>query len=125
MTLVETRADLVHADVPFADLDSTTTGTVAVQGSEEYDALVSPWNLAVPVRPAAVLAARTPQDVVEAVRFAVRQGLLVTPQATGHGPIAELVGAILVNTSGLDECVVHPEGWARVGAGAVTRASHP
>ena len=117
MTLVETRADLVHAYVPFADLDAATTGTVAVQGSEEYDALVSPWNLAVPVRPAAVLAARTPQDVVEAVRFAARHGLLVTPQATGHGPIAELVGAILVNTSGLDECVVHPEGWARVGAG--------
>ena len=50
-----------------------------------------------------------------------RHGLLVTPQATGHGPIAELVGAILVNTQGLDECIVHPEGqtqgWARVGAG--------
>ena len=117
MTLVATRSDLLHASAPFADLDASTTGTVAVQGSEEYDALVSPWNLAVPVRPAAVLAARTAQDVVEAVRFAGRHGLLVTPQATGHGPIAELVGAILVNTKGLDECVVHPEGWARVGAG--------
>jgi hypothetical protein len=121
MTLVEQRADLIHAYAPFADLDASTTGTVAVQGSEEYDALVSPWNLAVPVRPAAVLAARTAGDVVEAVRFATRHGLLVTPQATGHGPIAELVGALLVNTEGLDECVVHPEGqkqgWARVGAG--------
>jgi FAD/FMN-containing dehydrogenase len=117
MTLVETRADKIHAYIPFADLDATTQGTVAVQGSEEYDALVSPWNLAVPVHPAAVLAARTAQDVVEAVRFAARHGLLVTPQATGHGPIADLVGAILVNTKGLDECVVHPEGWARVGAG--------
>jgi FAD/FMN-containing dehydrogenase len=125
MTLVEPRADLVHAYVPFADLDASTTGAVAVQGSEEYDALVSPWNLAIPVRPAAVVAARTAQDVVEAVRFASRHGLLVTPQATGHGPIAELVGAILVNTQGLDECVVHAEGttqgrtqgWARVGAG--------
>jgi FAD/FMN-containing dehydrogenase len=121
MTLVEPRADQFHAHVPFADLDAATTGTVAVQGSHEYDALVSPWNLAIPVRPTAVVAARTAQDVVEAVRFARRHGLLVTPQATGHGPIAELVGAILVNTSGLDECVVHPEGqthgWARVGAG--------
>jgi FAD/FMN-containing dehydrogenase len=125
MTLVEPRADQVHAHVPFADLDASTTGVVAVQGSEEYDALVSPWNLAIPVRPAAVVAARTAEDVVEAVRFARRHGLLVTPQATGHGPIAELVGAILVNTSGLDECVVHAvepadgpaQGWARVGAG--------
>jgi FAD/FMN-containing dehydrogenase len=121
MTLVEQRTDLVHAPSVFTDLDAVTVGTVAVQGSEEYDALVSPWNLAIPVRPAAVVAARTDQDVVEAVRFAARHGLLVTPQATGHGPIAELVGAILVNTQGLDEVVVHVEGptqgWARVGAG--------
>jgi FAD/FMN-containing dehydrogenase len=121
MTLVESRADLLPSHTPLADLDAATTGTVAVQGSEEYDALVSPWNLAVPVRPAAVVAAQTARDVVEAVRFARRHGLLVTPQATGHGPIAELVGAILVNTQGLDEVVVHVEGptrgWARVGAG--------
>jgi FAD/FMN-containing dehydrogenase len=121
VTIVEPREDLVPAAVPYADLDSSTTGTLAVQGEEEYDALVSPWNLAIAVRPAAVLAARTAQDVVEAVRFARRHRLLVTPQATGHGPIAELVGAILVNTQGLDECVVHVEGpgegWARVGAG--------
>ena len=55
--------------------------------------------------------------MVEAVRFAGRNGLLVTPQATGHGAISAFVGQLLVNTAGLDECVVHPEGWARVGAG--------
>jgi hypothetical protein len=119
MTLIATRADhdVTDAQVPFAVLDAITSGTVAVPGDEAYDALVSPWNLAIPVRPAAVVAANTAQDVVEAVRFAGRYGLLVTPQATGHGPIAELVGSILVNTKGLDECVVHPDGWARVGAG--------
>lgn len=102
---------------PFSELDALTTGTVAIEGDADYEALVSPWNLAVPIRPAAVLAARTAQDVVEAVRFANRHGLVVTPQATGHGPIAELVGELLIDTKGLDECVVHPEGWARVGAG--------
>jgi FAD/FMN-containing dehydrogenase len=117
MTIVAPRSDLIHTSAVFADLDASTTGTVAVEGGEDYDNLVSPWNLAVPVRPAAVLAARTAQDVATAVRFARRHGLLVTPQATGHGPIAELVGAILVDTKGLDECVIHPEGWARVGAG--------
>jgi hypothetical protein len=44
---------------PFADLDASTTGTVAAQGREEYDALISSWNLALPVRPAAVLRAAT------------------------------------------------------------------
>ena len=68
-------------------LHARTQGTVAVAGDEEYDTLVSPWNLAIPVRPAAVVAAETDQDVVEAVRFAARNGLRVTPQATGHGPM--------------------------------------
>ena len=117
MTLAEPLPDQLSTHVPFAELRARTAGTVAVQGDDDYDALVSPWNLAVPVRPAAVLAAKTAQDVVEAVRFATRHGLLVTPQATGHGAISALVGELLVTTKGLDECVVHPEGWARVGAG--------
>ncbi len=116
MTIAENRAAL-EPIVRFAELDERTKGTVAVPGDEAYDALVSPWNLAIPVRPAVVVAAETDQDVVEAVRFAARNGLRVTPQATGHGPMAELLTELLVTTKGLDEVVVHPEGWARVGAG--------
>ena len=111
MTTAETPAAFDYI-VPFAELDARTQGTVAVPGDEKYEPLVSPWNLAIPVRPAAVVAAETDQDVVEAVRFAAGNGLRVTPQATGHGPIAELVTDLLVTTKGLDEVVVHPEGWA-------------
>ena len=117
MTIVEPRIDTAIHDSVFAELDARTIGTVAVPGDEAYDALVSPWNVAIPVRPMAVLAARTAQDVVEAVRFASRHGLRITPQATGHGPMADLVEELLVTTTGLDECFVHPDGWARVGAG--------
>ena len=117
MTIVEPRIDTAIHHSVFAELDARTIGTVAVPGDEAYDALVSPWNVAIPVRPMAVLAARTAQDVVEAVRFASRHGLRVTPQATGHGPMADLVEELLVTTTGLDECFVHPDGWARVGAG--------
>ena len=116
MTIAESPAPLERR-VPFGELNARTQGTVAVPGDEEYDALVSPWNVAVPVRPAAVVAAETDQDVVEAVRFAEHHGLRVTPQATGHGPIADLLTELLVTTKRLDELVVHPEGWARVGAG--------
>lgn len=121
MTLAEALIDLAPS-APFEDLRARTTGTVAVRGDDAYDQLVSPWNLAVPVEPAAVLAAQTAEDVVEAVRFARRHGLVVTPQATGHGPIPAFIGELLVTTRGLDECVVHPDpdgrgGWARVGAG--------
>jgi FAD/FMN-containing dehydrogenase len=116
MTIAVSPAPLERL-VPFGELNARTQGTVAVPGDEEYDALVSPWNVAVPVRPAAVVAAETDQDVVEAVRFAEHHGLRVTPQATGHGPIADLLTELLVTTKRLDEVVVHPEGWARVGAG--------
>ena len=117
MTIAASSFESLSDRVPFADLAASTVGPVALPGDDDYEALVSPWNLAVPVRPAAVLAAATAQDVVEAVRFAARHGLVVTPQATGHGAIEALVGELLVTTKGLDECVVHPEGWARVGAG--------
>ena len=103
--------------VPYADLRARTSGAVVAAGEPEYDALVTPWNLAIQVRPDAVVAAQTAQDVVQAVRFARAHGLEVTPQATGHGAITAFVGELLVNTKGLDECTVHPEGWARVGAG--------
>ena len=100
MTIAETTAPFEHT-VSFAELDACTQGTVAVPGDEEYDALVSPWNLAIPVRPVAVVAAETDQDVVEAVRFAASNGLRVTPQATGHGPMAEgtEVGCSSVSTA--------------------------
>lgn len=129
MTLLETRFETETAIAPFAELNAVTTGIVAVPGDRDYDAIVSPWNVAIDVRPAAVLDAQTAYDVVEAVRFADRHGLRVTPQATGHGPMAELVDELLVVTKGLDECTVHPEGWARVGAGVkwlqVVEAAQP
>lgn len=114
MTIAQTST----AAVPFAELDALTIGTVAVPGDKKYDALVSPWNVAIPVRPAAVLAAHDAQDVVDAVQFAARHGIRVTPQATGHGPMADLTTELLVTTKELDEVVIHPEeGWARAGAG--------
>lgn len=111
-----TQTSVAHG-TSFEELDALTIGTVALPGDREYDALVSPWNLAVPVRPAAVLAAHDARDVVEAVQFAARHGMRVTPQATGHGPMAELTTELLISTKELDEVVVHTEGWARAGAG--------
>nr|WP_239522663.1 FAD-binding protein [Geodermatophilus sabuli] len=93
------------------------TGSLHTPDEPEYDALVSPWNLAVPMRPAAVVAVGTAEDVVAAVRFAGAHGFTAGVQATGHGAERSLAGHLLVLTRGLDEVTVHPEGWARVGAG--------
>lgn len=103
--------------VPVAELRARVAGRVSTPDEPSYAEAVSPWQLAVPVHPQVAVEAADARDVVEAVRFARRHGLTVAPQATGHGPIEALAGDILVATRGLDECVVHPEGWARVGSG--------
>ncbi|MFF5078010.1 FAD-binding oxidoreductase [Actinoplanes sp. NPDC000266] len=69
------------------------------------------------VLPRTASRSRNARDVVAAVRFAASAGRPVAVQATGHGLADTLDGAVLVHTGRLDECVVHPEGWARVGAG--------
>lgn len=103
-----------------AGLDSLSrslTGTLALPGDPRYTELATPWNVAVRTRPAAVVEARSAHDIVEAVRYAASVGLPVGVQSTGHGVAGALDGALLVHTGRLDQCVVHPDGWARVGAG--------
>lgn len=105
------------AVVSFDTLRTELTGSLHTPDEPEYDALVSPWNLAVPMRPAAVVAVRTAGDVAAAVRFAGAHGLTAGVQATGHGAERSLAGHILIVTKDLDEVTVHPEGWARIGSG--------
>ena len=90
---------------------------LALPGDDRYARLAMPFNTAVTSTPAAVAEARGAEDVAEAVRSAAAAGLPVAVQATGHGIAGTLDGALLVHTGGLDECAVHPDGWARVGAG--------
>ncbi|GAA3163768.1 FAD-binding oxidoreductase [Blastococcus jejuensis] len=118
LTTHTTVTETAIPEISFEPLGARLTGAVHTPDDPRYDELVSPWNLAVPVRPAAVVDARTADDVVEAVRFARAHGLTTGVQATGHGAIPGIAGHLLVATKALDEVTVHPEGWARVGAGA-------
>ena len=113
MTITDTFTELA----PFDALRATVNGTVAEPGDDAYVALVTPWNLAVAMQPAAVVAAADAEDIATTVRFAAARGLQVGVQATGHGARSALAGQILVSTKQLDEVTIHPEGWARVGAG--------
>ncbi|MGY1616650.1 FAD-binding oxidoreductase [Geodermatophilus sp. SYSU D00691] len=116
-TTLDTVVDDLTVDAPFDVLDAVITGSVHQPGEAGYAAHVTPWNLAVPLHPAAVVAARTAEDVAAAVRFAGAFGLTAGVQGTGHGAIPGIAGHLLVSTRDLDEVTVHPEGWARVGAG--------
>ena len=93
------------------------TAPVALPGERVYDRAM-PWNVAVPVQPAAVVVASTASDVAEVMRFASERGLRVAVQATGHGAVPIGADTILVLTVGLTGCVVDPVArTARVGAG--------
>ncbi|WP_225755603.1 FAD-binding oxidoreductase [Actinotalea sp. Marseille-Q4924] len=106
------------SDAPdLAGLREQLTGHVWQPGEDRYAELATPWNVAVRTSPLAVAEVADADDVARAVRWAGRSGVPVTVQSTGHGTGWDLAGTLLVHTGRLDECTVHAEGWARVGAG--------
>ncbi|WP_083409835.1 FAD-binding oxidoreductase [Mycolicibacterium rutilum] len=89
---------------------------VALPGEPGYERC-TPWN-GVPVNPAAVVLAATPQDVVHTVKFAGAHGMTVAVQCTGHGATGVDGDTILVLTAGLATLDVDTVGrTACIGAG--------
>ena len=85
-----------------------------------YDAAVAPFNTTLTPRPALVVEARSPDDVVAAIRRAAAEGLPVTVQATGHGLVDDLAGSLLVSTRHLDSVRVDAEAATAVVGGGAT-----
>ncbi|HST40148.1 MAG TPA: FAD-dependent oxidoreductase [Conexibacter sp.] len=89
--------------LPFdpAALRSAVRGPVALPGEPEWDAARQAWNLAADQRPAAILHATGPDDVIAAIGCARRAGLRVAPQGVGHGATAlgPLDGTLLLRTT--------------------------
>ncbi|GAA2054880.1 FAD-binding oxidoreductase [Williamsia deligens] len=106
------------ADVELLDaLRADVTGTVAAPGEPGYERAM-PWNVAVPVAPAAVVFAVGADDVAATMRVAAAHGLTVAVAATGHGAVPIDDTSVLVHTGDLTECVVDEAGRsARIGAG--------
>ncbi|WP_026910926.1 FAD-binding oxidoreductase [Patulibacter minatonensis] len=116
---MSTTLPTAHDDALLA-LRHRLDGTLALAGEPGYE-LATPWNVAVPMTPRAVVAAAGPDDVVETVRAANELGLRVAVQRTGHGAVAtDGDDVVLVHTGRLDGVHVDPATRiARIGAGAV------
>lgn len=101
-------------------MTTTTGGPVLLRpGDEGYDERRAGFNTAVEHRPAVIVTATDPADVVAAVRLAAREGRPVAVMNTGHGPSVPADGAVLVRTGGLRDVAVDPaRRTARIGAGA-------
>lgn len=107
--------DAVAVDV--TTLADHVVAPVALPGDRVYERAM-PWNVAAPVRPAAVVFVTSAADVADVMRFAAPRGLRVAVQATGHGAVGVGADTILVLTTGLTLCSVDPTTrTARVGAG--------
>jgi hypothetical protein len=105
-------------EVDVSTLRQHVAAPVALPGERVYERAL-PWNVAVPVRPAAVVLVTGAVDVADVMRYAAPRGLRVAVQATGHGAMPIGADTVLLLTSGLTSCVVDPvAGTARVGAGA-------
>lgn len=108
-----------QGDEYLEQLQSEVYGAVLVHGDPGYDEARRAWNLNVVQRPAVIVVAEQPRDVVAAVRYARQTGLGIAVQSTGHGVVRAADDALLIVTAGMKDVQIDEAmHTARVEAGA-------
>ncbi|MCC4250562.1 MULTISPECIES: FAD-binding oxidoreductase [Microbacterium] len=101
-----------------AKLRDALGSRVILAGDADYDAVRSPWNVAVDQRPFAVVIPESAEEVVAVVRAATAAGLRVAAQSTGHAAPGlsetDLSDVVLVRLTALRGVTVHPEARAAI-----------
>jgi hypothetical protein len=113
--------DTLAPAIPAADVDdlrSRVHGPVYAAGDDGMAAEVATWNVAVQHTPAVAVGATCAADVVAAVSWAVAHDLRAAVQATGHGPVRNAAGSLMITTRRMQGVSIDPEHRiARVQAG--------
>jgi hypothetical protein len=121
LAIDETVLDTLVPAIPAADvgdLRSSVHGPVFVAGDDGMAAEVATWNVAVQHTPAVAVGATCAADVEAAVSWAVAHDLKVAVQATGHGPVRNAAGSLMITTRRMQGVAIDPDrGIARVQAG--------
>src|SRR4051794_24563472 len=100
-------------------LRRVVAGPVFEPADAGYDDEVAAWNRITTPRPPIVVGALCADDVAATVRYAIRHGLPVGVQATGHGASIPVNDGILISTKRMTSVSVDVQrGTARIGAGA-------
>ncbi|MFE1802083.1 FAD-binding oxidoreductase [Streptomyces sp. NPDC059517] len=96
--------------------------TVLVPGDPGYEDELGGFQTGFTLRPDAVFATRSAEDVVAAVTYAAAEGLPVGVQATGHGLPGDAEGGVLITTRRMDAVTVDARArTVRVRAGVTWR----
>ena len=127
MTLTQPSEALV-----LDDLAAAVSCDVVLPGDADFDLLRRVWNADIDRHPAAIVRARSAQDVSAALQWCVARGVPLTVRGGGHNLAGTAVanGAVLIDTALLDEVSFDFEaGTVTVGAGCrwgdVDRAAEP
>jgi len=116
-TLDESPA-IAQYDPSLDELAGRVAGPVFAGDDPRAPDEVATFNLAMTHRPAVVVGATSAEDVAAAVSWAVANGLPVAAQATGHGPVTAVEGAMLVTTSRMRSVEIDPDRrTATIGSG--------
>jgi FAD/FMN-containing dehydrogenase len=113
--------DTLAPGIPAADVDELrgqVRGPVFAAGDDGLGAEVAAWNVAVQHTPAVAVGATCAADVVAAVTWAVAHDLRIAVQATGHGPLGNAAGSLMITTRRMQGVHIDPgRRIARVQAG--------
>lgn len=87
-------------------------GDVLVPGDAGYDEARQIWNAMIDRKPAAIARCRSAQDVVQAVRFARKQKVLISIQGGGHNIAGNVVcdDGLMIDLSPMKGVTVDPKG---------------
>ena len=119
--LGDTVLDTLVPSFPAGAVDalrSQVHGPVYAAGDDGLAEEVATWNVAIQHTPAVAVGATCAADVAAAVSWAVAHGLGVAVQATGHGPVRNAAGSLMITTRRMQGLTVDPDRrTARVEAG--------
>lgn len=105
-------------------LRSRVSGPVLASGDAGYAEECEAWILNFVHTPDVVVGVTSASDVVEAVKFAVANGLAVRVQGSGHGSNAAITDGVLISTRRLAGVTVDPETRvATIGGGVLADAA--
>src|SRR5687768_5072016 len=112
VTIDESVLDTLVPAIPAADVDDLrlrVRGPVFAAGDDGMATEVATWNVAVQHTPAVAVGATCAADVQAAVSWAVAHDLKVAVQATGHGPVRNAAGSLMITTRRMQGVAIDPD----------------